>query len=167
MRRTRIAILGSTGSIGTQALAILREHADRFEAVALQAHGSASALGVQARDFRVASICLTGADEPPADLPVGTKFYPGPDGLIAMLDATAPDVVLNGITGAAGLAASEWTLRAGRRLALANKESLVLAGAYLMAIAARTGAEILPVDSEHCAIHQCLRAGRRSEVRRI
>ncbi|MEQ1634562.1 MAG: 1-deoxy-D-xylulose-5-phosphate reductoisomerase, partial [Planctomycetota bacterium] len=100
-------------------------------------------------------------------LPVGTKFYPGPDGLIAMLDATAPDVVLNGITGAAGLAASEWTLRAGRRLALANKESLVLAGSYLMAIAARTGAEILPVDSEHCAIHQCLRAGRRSEVRRI
>jgi 1-deoxy-D-xylulose-5-phosphate reductoisomerase len=167
VRRTRVAILGSTGSIGTQALAILAEHRDRFEAVALQAHSAGAAIAQQAREFGVPAACLTGTDRPPEALPPGTRFHTGQDGLIAMLDATEPDVVLNGITGAAGLRASEWTLLAGRRLALANKESLVLAGPYLMGLAARTGSEILPVDSEHCAIHQCLRAGRRSEVRRI
>ena len=87
-----------------------------------------------------------------------------------MLDALAaaePDLVLNAITGAAGLLASEWTLRHGLSLALANKESLVVAGSFLMPLARRHGATILPVDSEHCAIHQCLQGGQRRHVRRI
>jgi 1-deoxy-D-xylulose-5-phosphate reductoisomerase len=91
--------------------------------------------------------------------------------VVEALDDAAPDLVLNAITGAAGLPASEWTLRFGRDLALANKESLVVAGPYLNELAARSGSRILPVDSEHCAIFQCLsgrtpttRAGARSSA---
>lgn len=167
VRRTRVAILGSTGSIGTQALAIVREHPDRFQVTALQAHASGALLAAQAAEFVPAAVCATSPGTELSGVPGGVAVHRGTDGLLAMLEATEPDVVLNGITGAAGLEASAWTLRHGRRLALANKESLVLAGSYLMDLAARTGAEILPVDSEHCAIHQCLRAGRRDEVRCI
>lgn len=167
VRKTRVAILGSTGSIGTQALDIVRQHTDRFEAVGLQAHRSTGVLAEQARQFSVSDLCLSGAAEPPPGLPAGTRCFVGEDGVLAMLERCDPDIVLNGITGAAGLRASEWTLRAGKRLALANKESLVLAGPYLMDLARQTKAELLPVDSEHCAIHQCLRSGRREEVRRI
>ncbi len=167
VRKSRVAILGSTGSIGTQALDICREHDDRFEVVALQANSSAEALADQAARYSVLDACLTRAANPPESLPAATRFHSGPEGLIDMLERSEPDVVLNGITGAAGLPASEWTLRHGRRLALANKESMVLAGSLLMDLALRYGGEILPVDSEHCAIHQCLRSGRRSEVRKI
>ena len=83
------------------------------------------------------------------------------------LDASDPDVVLNAITGAAGLSASEWALRHGKTLALANKESLVVAGEYLMPLAKRSGAAILPVDSEHCAIFQCLDGERDAAVRKL
>jgi 1-deoxy-D-xylulose-5-phosphate reductoisomerase len=168
--RTRIAILGSTGSVGRQALAIAEEHSDRFEIVALQAHGSGAALAAQARAFQPAHVGLSGVTAgapPPPGLPDGATFHAGPGGIATLLAAAEADVVLNAITGAAGLPASEWTLRHGRKLALANKESLVLAGEYLRALAARSGGVILPVDSEHCAIHQCLRSGRPDEVRRV
>jgi 1-deoxy-D-xylulose-5-phosphate reductoisomerase len=167
VQKIRVAILGSTGSIGTQALDILRRNRDRFVVAALQAHRSEETVYAQAAEFGVADVCLSGLAEPTLPLPQGSRFHGGADGVVQMLERADPDVVLNGITGAAGLAASEWTLRAGKRLALANKESLVLAGELLMDLAARNGAEILPVDSEHCAIHQCLRSGTRSEVRRI
>lgn len=167
VRKSRVAILGSTGSIGTQALDICMGHRDRLEVVALQANSSAEALAAQVAKFAPSDACLTQASEPPRTLPKSTRFHPGHDGLIEMLSRCEPDIVLNGITGAAGLAASEWTLRNGKRLALANKESMVLAGSLLMEIARDNGSEILPVDSEHCAIHQCLRSGRREEVRRI
>lgn len=164
--KRRIAVLGSTGSVGTQALSILAEHRDRFEVVLLAAHTSADGLAKGAADHRPTAACLTGRSDPP-DLPAGTKWFHGDDGLLAALDACEPDTVLNGITGAAGLAASEWTLRNGRTLALANKESLVVAGDYLMGLAKQTGATILPVDSEHCAIFQCLDGEHPRAIRRI
>jgi 1-deoxy-D-xylulose-5-phosphate reductoisomerase len=162
--KRRVAILGSTGSVGRQALAILAEHGDRFEVVALQAHRSAAELAQQAARFRPGAVCLTAGDAPPAGLPPASRCHLGADGLLTALAAAEPDLVLNAITGAAGLAASEWALQHGLLLALANKESLVVAGEYLVPLAARTGATILPVDSEHCAIHQCLR-GERRDVR--
>jgi len=158
-------VLGCTGSVGGQALAILREHRDRFAVCLLAAHTSRDGLADAAAEFRPDFAGLTGA-EPPR-LPAGVAAFTGPDGLLGALDAAAPDVVLNAITGAAGLAATEWTLRTGRTLALANKESLVVAGEHLMPLARRSGARILPVDSEHCAIFQCLDGESPHAVRRL
>jgi 1-deoxy-D-xylulose-5-phosphate reductoisomerase len=164
--RRKIAILGCTGSVGSQALDILTEHAARFEVALLAAHTSGEALAAAAHAFRPAAACLTGAAAP-AVLPQGTRFFAGAQGLLEALEHAQPDTVLNAITGAAGLAASEWTLRTGRTLALANKESLVMAGEYLMPLAQRSGASILPVDSEHCAVFQCLHGEHAKSVRRI
>lgn len=166
MSRRRLAILGCTGSVGRQALDVVAEHPDRFEVVLLAAHTSAAGLAAAAAAHRPAAACLTGSDTAP-ELPAGTRFHHGADGLMAALDAAAPDSVLNAITGAAGLEASAWTLRAGRSLLLANKESLVVAGSYLMALAKASGATILPVDSEHCAVFQCLTGENPRAVRRI
>lgn len=152
--------------MGSQALSILAEHRDRFAVALLAANTSAPALADAAAAHRPDAACLTGTTTVPS-LPTGTRWFAGPEGLLAALDATAPDIVLNAITGAAGLAASEWTLRNGRTLALANKESLVVAGEYLMALAHASGARILPVDSEHCAVFQCLDGEAPRAVRRI
>jgi len=159
-------VLGATGSVGTQALDILGRHADRFEPVLLAARANAASLAGLCQRHRPAAACLVGAWECPG-LPAGTGFSAGDAGLLEALERTAPDTVLNAITGAAGLAASEWTLAAGRTLALANKESLVVAGEYLMRLAAASGARILPVDSEHCAVFQCLHGEDRVAVRRV
>jgi len=164
--RRRVAILGCTGSVGRQALDVLAEHPTRFQCALLAAHTSAAPLAAAATAHRPAAACLTGATNAP-DLPPGTQFFAGDAGLLDALERPAPDLVLNAITGAAGLAASEWTLRTGRTLALANKESLVVAGDYLMSLAKRSGASILPVDSEHCAVFQCLDGESPSAVRRI
>ncbi|MFK7740964.1 MAG: 1-deoxy-D-xylulose-5-phosphate reductoisomerase [Planctomycetota bacterium] len=167
MTKRRIAVLGCTGSIGTQTLSILAAHPDRFEACMVSAHRSRDALEATVRTHRPAAAVLTLAGQQPPDLPPDTLWFEGEQGLLDALDRTEPDVVLNAITGAAGLAASEWTLRHGRTLALANKESLVVAGDYLMPLAKRTGARILPVDSEHCAIFQCLDGEDPEAVRRV
>jgi 1-deoxy-D-xylulose-5-phosphate reductoisomerase len=164
--RRSVAVLGCTGSVGSQALSILREQRDRFRVVLLSAHSQGEALAAAAAEHGAAAVCLTGRGELPP-LPAGVRRHAGADGLVAALDATAPDLVLNAITGAAGLAASEWTLRGGRTLALANKESLVIAGEYLMPLARATGALVLPVDSEHCALFQCLRGEARAGVRKL
>ena len=164
--RRRVAVLGCTGSVGRQALAILREHADRFEVVLLAAHTSAAALGEAAGTLRPHAVCLTGDAELPP-LPAGTRAFAGAGAVCDALAAVEPEVVLNAITGAAGLAASEWALARGVTLALANKESLVVAGEYLMPLAAKSGARVLPVDSEHCAIFQCLDGESPHAVRRL
>lgn len=164
--RRRIAILGCTGSVGRQALQVVAEHRDRFEVALVAAHTSAAGLAAAATEHGAPFACLTGADAPP-ELPAGTKFFAGADGLLAALDEARPERVLNAITGAAGLAASDWTVRRGATLLLANKESLVVAGEYLTALARNTGATILPVDSEHCAVFQCLRGESTKAVRRI
>lgn len=160
----RIAVLGSTGSVGSNALRIIEERPEHFSVACLSAHRSAAALHEQCETFRPDAACLTGV-EVPAQLPC--PAYAGRQGLLETLDATRPDLVLNAITGAAGLPASEWALQQGIPLALANKESLVMAGPYLMQLARAKDTAILPVDSEHCAIFQCLQHEDRSKLRRI
>jgi 1-deoxy-D-xylulose-5-phosphate reductoisomerase len=154
-----VSLLGSTGSIGTQAVDVLTGAPERFEVVALAAHRSAGQLVAQANALHPALVVI--GDESlygtvRAGVPAGTDVLVGTEGLIAA--ATAADVVLNAVVGFAGLPVTMAALESGKRLALANKESLI-AGAPVVQKARRTpGAEIVPVDSEHCAVHQCLAA---------
>ena len=166
----RIAIAGSTGSIGTQALDVVRTSPSGLEVVALGAFSSVDLLVDQAREFRPPVVALADssrAAELRERVPEGTEVRAGPEAL-ASLAETGAETVLNAVVGFAGLGVTIRTLELGKRLALANKESLI-AGAPVVQRARRTpGAEILPVDSEHCAIHQCLRAaGSAASVRRI
>jgi len=163
----RVAILGSTGSVGLNALRLVADRREAFDVVTLAARDSEAKLLGQAEHFRPRSICLVQGNERPKRLARGVEWCTGADGIVTALEMSRPDLVLNAITGAAGLPASEWTLRHGLVLALANKESLVMAGPYLMDLAAGSGATILPVDSEHCAIFQCLRGEDPGKVRRV
>lgn len=156
--RTRVAILGCTGSIGTQALDVCRQHADRLQVVALSAHSRTEELVRFAREFDVAHTAVTdpshAADQILSELPHGCDLLTGEDSAAELARMDDCDVVLVSIVGAAGLAASHAALTSGKRLALANKESLVVGGDLLMPLA-RPG-QLLPVDSEHGAIFQCL-----------
>ncbi|GAA3644833.1 1-deoxy-D-xylulose-5-phosphate reductoisomerase [Microbacterium marinilacus] len=143
----RVVLLGSTGSIGTQALDVIRASAERFTVVGLSAGSNADALAAQAREFGVEHTAL-GADEA--------------EQLVRDVDA---DVVVNGITGSVGLGPTLAALETGRTLALANKESLIVGGELVRRLAAP--GQIVPVDSEHSAIAQALRSGDASEVRRL
>jgi 1-deoxy-D-xylulose-5-phosphate reductoisomerase len=165
---TTVSIVGSTGSIGTQTLDVVAAAGDRYEIVALGAATSVELLAEQARAVRPKVVALadaTRAAELEALVPPGTEVRAGADALASL--ATLADVVVNGVVGFAGLGVTVETLRAGRRLALANKESLIAGGPVVQAVRGTPGAEIVPVDSEHCAVHQCLRAGGRGEVRRV
>jgi len=166
-RAKRVAVLGSTGSVGTSTLSLLAGRRDRFEVVALAAGRNERELAEQCVRHGPRAACLVEGGPRPEALAPGTAWCTGPEGILEALEATRPDVVLNAITGAAGLPASEWALSRGTTLALANKESLVMAGPHLMRLARESGATILPVDSEHCAIHQCLAGVRRQDVRKI
>jgi 1-deoxy-D-xylulose-5-phosphate reductoisomerase len=164
---TGVAVLGSTGSIGEQALDVIRQAPERFRVVALAAGRSAERLAAQARELRPAVVGLvdeTQAAALAAELPPGCRLAVGPEA-VAELAAAAADVVLNGVTGSAGLAPTLRALEAGRRLALANKESLIVGGELVTALA-KPG-QIVPVDSEHSGLAQCLRAGRPDEVARL
>ncbi len=162
-----VVILGSTGSIGSQAIEVVSAHPDRFRVVGLAAGGaSASRLVEQARTLRPTVVAVSeedAADRVAAQLP-GVEVWAGPDAA-TRLAALPCDVVLNGITGAAGLEPTLATLGVGTTLALANKESLVIGG-RLVTEAAAPG-QIVAVDSEHSAFAQALRAGRAEEVRRL
>ena len=161
--RRRLTILGSTGSIGRQALDVVRRYPDRFDLVGLSAGRDAQALALQAAEFDPEYVALESSDTGPfADL--DTEVLSGPGSAERLAEAPS-DVVLNGIVGFAGLAATVGALRAGNRLALANKESLVAGGEWVMTLA--EGNPIIPVDSEHSAIFQCLEGRRESEVREI
>ncbi|MBM6867542.1 1-deoxy-D-xylulose-5-phosphate reductoisomerase [Collinsella tanakaei] len=155
--RLRVAILGCTGSIGTQALDVCRQHADRLEVVALTAHARTAELVAAAREFGVARVGVTDPahahDAALADLPEHTTCLIGPDAAVELACAEDVDCVLVAIVGAAGLAASAAVLETDKRLALANKESLVVGGDLLMP-RVRPG-QLIPVDSEHAAIFQC------------
>jgi 1-deoxy-D-xylulose-5-phosphate reductoisomerase len=148
--KKRIAVLGSTGSIGTQTLDVVRRHADRLELVALAAGTRVEVLAHQAREFGVRHVA-TGAD--------------GPEALCSLVQLPEVDVVVNALVGAAGLKASHETLKAGKVLALANKESLVVGGDLLMPLASHD--TLLPIDSEHGALYQCLLGEDRNEVSRL
>ena len=174
-----VVLLGSTGSIGTQALDVIARNRDAFRVVALAAAGSRlELLAAQARDFAVEAVAVSDpaaaaelaarlrAEEP--DQRAGRSALPkvlaGPDAA-AELAGWPADVVLNGMTGSIGLAPTLAALEAGRTLALANKESLIVGGPLVRSRAAE--GQIVPVDSEHSAIAQCLRGGRRCEVARL
>ena len=162
-------MLGSTGSIGTQTLDVVRARDDAPRVSVLGAHRSVDLLAAQAEEFRPDVVVVTdpaAAVELGSRLPAGVTLAVGPDAL-AEAAATA-DVVLNAVVGFAGLGVTLAALGAGRRLALANKESLVAAGPVVRQVLATPGAEMVPVDSEHSALHQCLRAGRSvAEVARL
>lgn len=167
---TRVSLVGSTGSIGRQAVDVLLEEPDRFRVVALGARASADLLVEQARLLRperVAVVDPGAAASVAGRLPAGTELLTGPEALPAL--AEGADVVLNGVVGFAGLPVTMAALKEGARLALANKESLIAAGPVVNAVRRESGGEIVPVDSEHSAIHQCLRASARpgAEVARI
>ncbi len=154
-----IALAGSTGSIGRQTLDVVAAEPDRYRVVALGAGRSVHVLAAQATAVRpdVVAIADTSvAAELESRVPRGTEVWAGPDALAAM--ARLADVVVNGVVGFAGLPVTLAALEAGRRLALANKESLIAAGPVVQVARATPGAEIVPVDSEHAAVHQCLRA---------
>jgi 1-deoxy-D-xylulose-5-phosphate reductoisomerase len=155
----RVAVLGSTGSIGTQTLDIVRRAPERYEVVALGGARSVEALAVQAKEFRPQVVAIADPALAPAlrdAVPPGVQVISGPDALAEA--ALLGDVVVNGVVGFAGLPVTLATLAAGKRLGLANKESLIAAGPVVQRARATPGAELLPVDSEHCALHQCLRA---------
>ena len=159
MSASRVALAGSTGSIGTQTLDVLAAEPERFELTAIGASGhNLEALIAQAETFRPKVVAIaddSAAAELTARLPQ-CEVRVG-DGALASL-ADDADVVVNGVVGFAGLAVTMATLEAGGRLALANKESLIAAGPVVQRARRTPGAELVPVDSEHCAIHQCLRA---------
>ncbi|HUQ38926.1 MAG TPA: 1-deoxy-D-xylulose-5-phosphate reductoisomerase [Acidimicrobiales bacterium] len=167
-----VAIAGSTGSVGTQALEVVRAEPDRFTVSALSASSSVDALVEQAWEFTPRMVGIGDASlagEVRDRVPPGTTVVAG-DEVAAV--AEMGEVVLNAVVGFAGLPVTLAALDAGRCLALANKESLIAAGPVVQQARATPGAEIVPVDSEHCAIHQCLRtagdvAGERDVVRRI
>jgi 1-deoxy-D-xylulose-5-phosphate reductoisomerase len=159
MSLTRVALAGSTGSIGTQALEVIEAEADRFELSAIGATGRQPEVIIeQARRYRPSVVAISDPDAArsiASELP-GIEVRAGADAMASLaLDA---DVVVNGVVGFAGLSVTLATLEAGRRLALANKESLIAAGPVVQMARRTPGAELIPVDSEHGAIHQCLRA---------
>ncbi len=166
----RVVLLGSTGSIGTQALDIVRAHPDRFRVVGLAAGSNADLLASQAEEFGVEALALADADAAArAAAQLGRPVGAGPEAVVE-LAATGADVVLNGITGAAGLRSTLAALDVGTPVALANKESLIVGGDLVVAAARRAGSlqtHLVPVDSEHSALAQCLRSGTAGEVGRL
>ena len=157
-----VAILGSTGSIGTTALRVLARHRSRFHVAALTANSNARVLAEQAKVTGAAFVGLVSNGN---DIPDDWRL--GPDALVQAAQLPDADIVLNAVVGAAGLDATLAALRAGKRVALANKETLVVAGELATSTARASGGEIIPVDSEHSAILQCLAGRPASQVRRI
>jgi 1-deoxy-D-xylulose-5-phosphate reductoisomerase len=162
-RRLKTLVLGSTGSIGTQALEVIAANPDRFELVGLAAGGGNPDLFARQRaETGVTNVAV--ADERAAQ-DIGNVTYSGPDAVTRLIENTEADVVLNALVGALGLQPTLTALASGARLALANKESLIAGGPLVLA-AARPG-QIVPVDSEHSALAQCLRGGSADEVAKL
>lgn len=162
MSQRGVAVLGSTGSIGTTALKVIARQKDRFRIVALTAHSNAELLREQVRDFRPAYVGLVNCAENGTD-----NWRRGTECLVEAATRDDADIVLNAIVGSAGLDATIAALAAGKRVALANKETLVVAGELVAKAAAEGGGEIVPVDSEHSAILQCISGRDRREIRRV
>lgn len=163
-----VSLVGSTGSIGTQAIDVIDSEPGQYRVVALGASRSVDLLAAQANKLRPAQVAIADPDLAPRlkeQVPAGTEVLAGPEALAEI--ARHAEVVVNGVVGFAGLPVTLAALQAGRRLALANKESLIAAGPVVQRARATPGAEIVPVDSEHCAVHQCLRSATSAQVRRI
>jgi len=169
--RKRVAVLGSTGSVGVQALDVVARHPDRLEVAALAAGSNHALLAEQAKQWKpdVVSLATESSAQALRDLlgAEGPEVVWGDDGLMLATTGVDADIVLNAVVGAAGLAATHEAVSCGIDVALANKESLVMAGELIMAAARANGAAVLPVDSEPNALHQCLRGTEAAEVRRL
>lgn len=171
MTTKRIAILGSTGSIGRSTLDVIVKHPGRFAVTALAAHSNVDLLFEQYEKFRPDYLCLVDKDKAKIleqklkDEKV--SVLAGEDELVSLAKMQSNDLVLNAVVGAAGLRASLETIKGGNDLALANKESLVVGGPLFAPLLKKTGARLLPIDSEHSAIWQVLNSGEPEEVRNI
>jgi 1-deoxy-D-xylulose-5-phosphate reductoisomerase len=166
-----VVVLGSTGSIGRSTLDVIEHSAGRLRVVGLSAHGSLPLLVEQTERFRPDLIAATdnqlASDFAWPKLPAGTELLRGPESLVRLASHPAADVVVAAVVGSAGLNGAWAALEAGKTLALANKETLVMAGPLVMDLARQRGSKILPVDSEHSAVYQALACGHPKEVRRI
>ncbi|MFR9566661.1 MAG: 1-deoxy-D-xylulose-5-phosphate reductoisomerase, partial [Rikenellaceae bacterium] len=168
--RQNITILGSTGSIGVQTLDIIRENPTLFEVVTLTANNGWECLARQAIEFQVDSVVIANKEHYAAlcdalkSHPI--KVYAGDDAVSQVCSNSEVDIVVNALVGYAGLNPTVTAIEAGKKVALANKESLVVGGEYVMKLALQKGVPILPIDSEHSAIFQCL-IGETSPVRRL
>lgn len=171
MKKKKIAILGATGSIGTQALEVIRQHPEHFEAYVLTANNNVDRLAAQARRFRPDAVVIANEEkygrlcELLADLPV--KVYAGPQALCEVVEAAPVDMVLAAMVGFSGLRPTVSAIRAGKAVALANKETLVVAGDVITRLAAENRVPVIPVDSEHSAIFQCIVGEGRNKIAKI
>ena len=164
-----LVILGSTGSIGTQSIDVAEKNNIPVDAIA--AHKNASVVEAQARKLKVSACAMADADAA-NELKIrlsdtNITVYSGVDGICEMVEKSRAKTVLNSIIGEAGLMPTLSTVRSGKKLALANKESLVVAGEIVMSEARKNNVPVVPVDSEHCAIHQCLKSGAKNEVKKL
>jgi 1-deoxy-D-xylulose-5-phosphate reductoisomerase len=158
----RIIVLGSTGSIGTSALDIIKNNREDFKLVGISANRSEKELVRQAEEFQVPNLALSGKT------PESSKInYFGSNSITRLIEETDADIVLNGISGAVGLAPSVSALKTGKDLALANKETMVMAGTLIKKLALETGKKILPVDSEHSALFYLLDSKKRAQINEI
>ena len=171
MNKRRVAILGSTGSIGRQALDVIRQHRDLFEVELLTANNSSELLSAQAREFDVNSAVICNEekyDEVASALQKdGIKVFAGMDSVCSLVGGSNIDIVLTAMVGFSGLASTVAAIKAGQAIALANKETLVAAGSLVTALAREHGVPLLPVDSEHSAIFQCLQGCGKNRLSRI
>ena len=166
-----IAVLGSTGSIGTQALDVIREQGDALHVEVLSAHNNADLLVKQALEFKP-NVVVIGNEEKwkevnDALFDLGIKVYSGAEALEQVVETDGIDMVLTAMVGAAGLKPTMRAIQAGKHIALANKETLVVAGELVMAAARKRGVDIHPVDSEHSAIYQCLAGEFHNPIERV
>ena len=171
MNIERVTILGSTGSIGVQTLDIIRRHPDRFKVASLVAHSRWVQLAEQAREFSAESVVI--GDErhyeklKAALADTTIKVMAGSEAINHVAESYRSDTVVNALVGYAGLHPTLLAIESGKRIALANKETLVVGGDIIMAAARRKGVEILPIDSEHSAIMQCLEGEKRKSIRNL
>lgn len=169
-RRRKVLLLGSTGSIGASALKVARAMPERMEIVGLAAQRSVEALAQQVRESGVRLVAVTdpeAARQARGLMPAGVEVFDGADGLVRLVRASDADLVLVAIVGTAGLAPALEGIERGKDLAVASKEILVMAGEAVMTAAQRRNVRVLPVDSEHNAIFQCLEGRRPGDVRRL
>ena len=166
----KVILLGSSGSIGESTCKVARAVPEKMKLVGLGVAKSTDRMLEQAKEFGVKALAVSdpqAAEKVKPRLPQGTQFYPGAEGLARMVEETEADMVLVAIVGTAGLAPALAALRSGKDLAVASKEILVLAGSAVMAEAKKRKKQVLPVDSEHNAIFQCLVGANEKEVRKV
>lgn len=169
MVKKRIALLGATGSIGKSALQVIQEQSDKFELALATAHGNYESLFQSAEQFRAPTLVLTDEKLKSSlrDTPAGSKILYGEAELIKLLQDGDYDIALNAISGSAGLRSTLAVLQTGRTLALANKESLVMAGHLVRQLQAQYGSLLIPVDSEHSAVFQAIGKHPHKEIARV